>query len=656
MMGTNKLVANLTDFLFEYETPRMVTVRNRRIGVIFRSIQLGVLAYIIGWVFIYEKGYQSTDSTISSVSVKVKGIGFTNLSNIGPKVLDVVDYTFPSQGSDSFVVMTNYIITPKQTMTHCTQHQSSGVCESDSDCTAGEFSRYGQGIMNGKCLVNPEGNKTCEVFGWCPAEDDHHVSNPPLLMAAENFTIFIKNAITFTAFGVTRRNIVESVTKRHLKNCTYHKIHDPFCPVFRLGYIVKEIEENFSTLAYKGGMIGIVIDWDCDLDWSEIYCKPYYSFHQLYGGLNKETVSAGFNFRYAKYYVENGTEMRDLYKVYGIRFDIMVHGKAGKFNIIPTVTTIGSGIGVFGVATLVCDLILLHVLPKRNYYKQKKFKTVEGESSAPTPAEMAKEKHLPWSADVACNAACSQTEDQDLQYHIRKPPCLHACLLGHGFIHTDNKVFLRQSTSPLSSAESLGRRLLARRLHPILIRDGRRFIQQHYVSNVRCATLMRRNKHYTLTYSEKQSYLDLSDTTCLRRLHFHKEVSSEIFQLIRGDVQPASTIRLLFADTTITLQKAINVSQAFMASACDSRRMMTHPQDSNTASTVNRMTPFRVAEELTDHQGSRADEEEERVQEAAQPQEEVYGVFTCSTQSSPLKIEVEINGVPVSMEVDTGAS
>ncbi|XP_072445417.1 P2X purinoceptor 1 isoform X2 [Chiloscyllium punctatum] len=388
MMDTDRLLTNVSDFFFEYDTPRMVTIRNKRIGLIFRLIQLGVLAYIIGWVFIYEKGYQSTDSTISSVSVKVKGIGFTNLSHVGPRILDAVDYSFPSQGSDSFVIMTNYIVTPRQSMTYCTQLQSSEQCESDSDCMAGQFSRYGQGIMSGKCQNNSEGSKTCEIFGWCPVEDDSVISNPPLLMAAENFTIFIKNAITFTAFGVSRRNIVESVTKATLKNCTYHKVHDPLCPVFRLGYIVEELQENFSVLAYKGGMIGILIDWNCDLDWSEKHCKPTYSFHQLYGGMGKDQVSAGFNFRYAKYYKENNVEMRDLYKVYGIRFDIMVHGKAGKFNIIPTMTTIGSGIGVFGVATLVCDLVLLHALPKRNYYKQKKFKNVEGEASASKSTEI----------------------------------------------------------------------------------------------------------------------------------------------------------------------------------------------------------------------------------------------------------------------------
>ncbi|XP_055513390.1 P2X purinoceptor 1 [Leucoraja erinacea] len=407
-MGSNKLSENVSGFLFEYKTPRLIALRDKRVGLIFRLIQLVVLAYVVGWVFIYEKGYQSTGSTISSVSVKVKGFGFTNLSSVGPKVLDVVDYTFPSQavnysitqseerelltylslplitclcflpkGSSSFVIMTNYILTRKQSMKFCGQHRTSGECGADSDCPTGKFSRYGQGMMSGSCRNNSAGVKTCEIFGWCPVEDDLHLPNPPLLMAAENFTIFIKNSVTFTAFGVSRRNLVEFITKAYLRNCTYHKVHHPLCPVFRLGHIAEEIKENFSTLAYRGAMIGIVIDWDCDLDWPVTDCKPTYSFHQHYRSLTKDQVSVGFNFRYAKYYVENGTEMRDLYKVFGIRFDVMVHGKAGKFNIIPTMTTIGSGIGVFGVATIVCDLVLLHLLPKRNYYKQKKFKNVE---------------------------------------------------------------------------------------------------------------------------------------------------------------------------------------------------------------------------------------------------------------------------------------
>ncbi|KAM7139926.1 P2X purinoceptor 1 isoform 3-T3 [Macrochelys suwanniensis] len=370
-----KLREKAASFLFEYDTPRMVLVKNKKVGLIFRLIQLVVLGYIIGWVFLYEKGYQSQDGIISSVSVKLKGLTVTNISGIGPHVWDVADYVFPPQGDSSFVVMTNVIITRGQKQDICPELPDAGQCNYDGDCIQGKYSRQGQGIMTGKCVDFNNNVTTCEIFGWCPVEEDDQIPDPPMLLEAENFTLFIKNSITFPTFKVSRRNLVEGITTSYLKKCTYHKHTDPFCPVFELGYIVKESGQNFRALALKGGVVGITIDWDCDLDWPVTYCKPVYQFHGLYNDDNN--VSPGFNFRYAKYYRDNGTDYRTLYKVFGIRFDILVNGKAGKFDIIPTMTTIGSGIGIFGVASIVCDLLLLHFLPRRDYYKQRKFKYAE---------------------------------------------------------------------------------------------------------------------------------------------------------------------------------------------------------------------------------------------------------------------------------------
>jgi len=44
---------------------------------------------------------------------------------------------------------------------------------------------------------------------------------------------------------------VESVTAQYLKECTYHKVTDSLCPMFELGYVVKESGQNFSMLAVK---------------------------------------------------------------------------------------------------------------------------------------------------------------------------------------------------------------------------------------------------------------------------------------------------------------------------------------------------------------------------------------------------------------------
>ncbi|XP_008297485.1 P2X purinoceptor 1 isoform X4 [Stegastes partitus] len=378
----NQITNALSDFFFEYETPRQVLVRNRRVGVVCRLIQLGVLAYIIGWVFIYEKGYQSTDTAVSSVFTKMKGVGYTNVSG-SERVWDVADYVFPPQGDSSFVVMTNYIITEGQKMGTCPELKGKHNCKSNADCEGGSFKRTGHGQMTGVCV---ESTKTCEVLAWCPVEDDHDIPDPPLLMSAENYTLFIKNSVTFPLFGVTRSNLVEGIDADYIGKCLHDPKKAPLCPIFRLGDIVKLSGFSFETIAKVGGAIGIVVDWTCNLDVDVKHCKPQYNFHGLYGNpdeTDKARASVGYNFRYAKHYMENGTQKRTLLKVFGIRFDIIVQSLARKFDIIPTLTAIGSGVGIFGVATVVCDLVLLYLLPKREFYKNMKFKYTDTHAQDP---------------------------------------------------------------------------------------------------------------------------------------------------------------------------------------------------------------------------------------------------------------------------------
>lgn len=59
----------------------------------------GHLTYLLRWVFIYEKGYQSTDTAVSSVFSKMKGVGYTNVNGT-ERIWDVADYVFPSQVGD----------------------------------------------------------------------------------------------------------------------------------------------------------------------------------------------------------------------------------------------------------------------------------------------------------------------------------------------------------------------------------------------------------------------------------------------------------------------------------------------------------------------------------------------------------------------------
>ncbi|XP_051552671.1 P2X purinoceptor 1-like isoform X3 [Myxocyprinus asiaticus] len=361
----NSIKDSFSNFLFEYETPRQVIVKNSRIAVVCRIIQLGVLAYIVGWVFMYEKGYQTMDTAIGSVLTKMKGLAYTNITGVA-RIWDVADYVFPEQGDSSFVVMTNYIST-KQTQGKCPEiPDGKNKCNLDADCDEGKYKRTGNGHMTGKCVKS---TSTCEIYSWCPVEDDRQIPDPPILQAAENYTLFIKNSITFRQFNVVR-----------------------------LGDIVERSGFNFSEIARVGGSIGILIDWDCNLDLSIRYCKPNYEFHGLYGtgkDDKEEKPSLGYNFRYGKYFVEDKVEKRTLMKVFGIRINIIVHGRAGKFDIIPTLMAVGSGVGIFGVATVICDLLLLYLLPKRDYYKNMKFKNTEIQEEKPDLPPSQTEKDQP---------------------------------------------------------------------------------------------------------------------------------------------------------------------------------------------------------------------------------------------------------------------
>uniref|UniRef100_A0A8C2ELZ2 P2X purinoceptor n=1 Tax=Cyprinus carpio TaxID=7962 RepID=A0A8C2ELZ2_CYPCA len=366
----SQIKTTFSNFFFEYETPRQVLVKNKRVAVVCRIIQMGVLAYIIGWVFMYEKGYQVVDTAIGSIFTKMKGVSFTNISK-KERIWDVADYVFPEQGDSSFVVMTNYIVTVGQKQGKCAE-VSNSLLYSTLYLTA-LLSLSGH--MTGRCMNE---TSTCEIYSWCPVEDDRKIPDPPVLLTAENYTLFIKNSITFRQFNVVRSNLVESVNQSYINTCLYHPKTDPLCPIFRLGDIVERSGLNFSEIARVGGAIGVLIDWDCNLDLSIRHCKPKYEFYGLYGtgknGDKEEKPSLGYNFRYAKYYVEDAVEKRTLMKVFGVRIDIIVHGRAGKFDIIPTLTAIGSGVGIFGVATVVCDMLLLYLVPKRDFYKNMKFK------------------------------------------------------------------------------------------------------------------------------------------------------------------------------------------------------------------------------------------------------------------------------------------
>ncbi|KFO78509.1 P2X purinoceptor 3, partial [Cuculus canorus] len=154
------------------------------------------------WVFLHEKAYQVRDSVIeSSVVTKVKGVG-----RYAGRVLDTADYVTPPQGTSVFVVVTKQILTENQVQSVCPEVQG-GLGVSG-------------GLLTGRCVPYNRTLRTCEMRGWCPPEED--TVDAPVMLEAENFTLFIKNSIRFPLFGFEKANLPPPGSGTRLGRCRFH--------------------------------------------------------------------------------------------------------------------------------------------------------------------------------------------------------------------------------------------------------------------------------------------------------------------------------------------------------------------------------------------------------------------------------------------------
>ncbi|XP_062445804.1 P2X purinoceptor 7 isoform X2 [Rhea pennata] len=301
-----------------YDSSKVIRFQSLKYGCMKWIFHIFVGAYV-GYTLIVDKRYQEKDSIISSVHTKVKGVVQTD-----KRIWDTAEYTIPMQGIDSFFVTTNVIMTENQLQRRCPEYPSTkALCSSDMSCRKGSVDHKHDGIRTGRCVNYNATTKTCEVMAWCPVESEKTAPVPAVLKSSEDFTVLIKNNIHFPKFNYTKQNIPPNFNT----SCTFNKITSPLCPIFRLGDILEAANENFSEVAVEGGIIGIEINWDCNLDKWFYHCSPKYGFRSL---TDKTTCKyPGFNFRFARYYkLHNGEEQRTLIKVYGIRFDILVFGTA----------------------------------------------------------------------------------------------------------------------------------------------------------------------------------------------------------------------------------------------------------------------------------------------------------------------------------------
>jgi len=351
----NCCLDNFGDF-FVYTTTKQLRVQNRFIAGLNILGMLSLAIYIIGYTFIYDKGYQFKDYPKGYVSTEVKGIAFNDEDTpINVRYHESIDLVHPHIEMDG-LFMTTALVETWQSRGLC---DGEDECASDDDCVEGDYDF--DGLKNGECS-----NGYCQEYRWCPAENDT-LTRDTLLYGVENFTIFLKVMVVFKEFGVTLLN-----TEDRLGTGEW----TPGYNLFTVKDILDECGVDILDVQRTGMLVTGDITYECNFD-PDNKCRPYPKFQWAREDRDENSISKGFNFRSKFYSLDEGQHAdRFLVKYHGIRFRFSIRGYGGKWDPWTFSRTLGSGIALTAISVGITEFFLKHCIPERAFYTSKRIEVV----------------------------------------------------------------------------------------------------------------------------------------------------------------------------------------------------------------------------------------------------------------------------------------
>jgi len=330
-----------TDRVLSYYTKQQVLYLDSKLGLTFYFLSFLIAAYIVGYMFIYQKGYLEYEQAKGAVATHVSGdaLGISS-GKKASRYFSTEDLTYPGLENGNVFIATRQIV----------HRQMRGVCEDpniaclqDSDCTPGG---------DGKCGVNG----LCIESSWCDQDKKPEV----YALDTANIQIWSRSTIQFVKIAP------EIVFSQGGDNPMPQAGLNVFT-VSELLMMCEPLPVRYEEVAELGAVVEIQFIWECSVK-SKAECKPTVKARRLDSVFDPDHI--GFGFSYPEY-VDDDHRLRN--EVRGVRLFFRTTGVGWKGSISATITKASMGASLFSIAQIIADLLMTKIFARRKKYNARKY-------------------------------------------------------------------------------------------------------------------------------------------------------------------------------------------------------------------------------------------------------------------------------------------
>ncbi|CAD7926499.1 unnamed protein product [Amoebophrya sp. A25] len=336
-----------------YKTLKIVRVRDRYLGILYWSIVVAVILYIVIVAVALDGKHQRQEPGLGSTIVKFQGKAF----NAKNEPFDEADLRHPEVEPSGAFIMTRSVTI---------KGQAAGACvDYDKPCrnvTAAEPK---------ECNCDKASNHCKLPVAWCPSIGEGNIDTlkddgattivNEMTKGMEAATLEFFAGISFP--GMSKNFFVAGQTEEE-------PIGTHILQSISVGdLLTKAGVESYSEIMKTGAILSVAFYWNCDVE--SPACHADITVQRVDKG-------AGYFQKKSHYYKKAGKGARDATYMNGIKILVESSGIGKKTTLVLLLVQLGSCLALLRVASMVADFLMLNCYSDQKvkmYYKCKVIET-----------------------------------------------------------------------------------------------------------------------------------------------------------------------------------------------------------------------------------------------------------------------------------------